>query len=121
MDQMSGKGFPLFGTYFSLWCRVFDEGFVEVRSEEELAFESGFTGTRGVVTWRSRMRKLEGLGFISTRPGLMGDFQYVLLLNPIHVIFRHYQATPPDVAYNALLARLAEVGADDLLDVDSQA
>src|SRR5450830_128485 len=42
MDQLSGKGVPLFSTYFSLWCRVFDEAFVEIRNKKELSFESGF-------------------------------------------------------------------------------
>lgn len=117
MDQLSGKGFPLFSTYFSLWCRVFDEAFVEVRNEREFAFESGFNGPRGEVTWRSRMRRLHELGFIDVKPGLASDLQYVLIWNPIKVIARAYenQDSPVhDLAYNALKARLIEVGADDL-------
>jgi len=116
MDQLSGKGFPLFSTYFTLWCRVFDEAFVEIRNDREVAFESGFSGTRGSVTWRTRMRKLQELGFIDVRPGLASDFQYVLILNPIHAIVANYQRQnlPQDFAYTALMTRLIEVGADDL-------
>lgn len=116
MDQLSGKGFPLFGTYFALWCRVYDEAFVEIRNDRELAFESGFSGPRGEVTWRSRMRKLQELGFVDIRPGLASDLQYVLLLNPIRVIAEKYAKNkmPHDLAYTALVARLVEVGANDL-------
>lgn len=116
MDQLSGKGFPLFSTYFSLWCRVYDEAFVEVRNERELAFESGFNGPRGEVTWRSRMRRLHELGFIEVKPGLASDLQYVLIWNPIKVIAKVYedQGQMHDLAYTALKARLIEVGGDDL-------
>lgn len=117
MDGLSGKGFPLFSTYFALWCRVYDEAFVEIRNERELAFESGFNGSRGEVTWRSRMRRLQELGFIDVKPGLASDLQYVLLWNPIKVIAKAYdvQGSPShDLAYSALKARLIEVGADDL-------
>lgn len=114
LDQLSGKGYPLQQTYLALWCWVFDEGLVEIRSPRELAYESGFSGARGEATWRGRMRKLEELGFILTKPGLVGEFQYVLLLNPIQVIEQIYGSIPKDVAYNTLRSRLAHVGADDL-------
>lgn len=115
MDQLSGKGFPLFGTYLALWCRVYDEAFVEVRNNREIAFESGFSGPRGEVTWRTRMRKLQELGFIDFRSGLASDLQYVLIFNPIIVIAEIYtrQQLPEDLAYTALMARLIEVGAND--------
>lgn len=118
MDQLSGKGFPLFSTYFALWCRVYDEAFVEIRNERELAFEAGFSGTRGEVTWRTRMRRLKELGFIDIRPGLASEMQYVLILNPIHTIVAAYQRLDlaHDLAYSALQARLIEVGADDMED-----
>lgn len=116
MDQLSGKGFPLYSTYLCLWCRVYDEAFVEVRNDRELAFEAGFSGTRGEVTWRTRMRKLQDLGFIDIKSGLASDFQYVLILNPILVIAQTYRTRGlvEDTAYAALMARLIEVGADDL-------
>lgn len=116
MDQLSGKGFPLFSTYFTLWCRVYDEALVEIRNDREMAFESGFSGSRGEVTWRTRMRKLQDLGFIDVRPGLASELQYVLIMNPIHVIVACYevQELPQDLAYTSLMTRLIEVGADDL-------
>ena len=113
-DTMSGKGFPLHQTYFTLWCWVFDEGIVEIRNPREFAYESGFSGSRGEATWRGRMARLEALGFIATKPGLAGEYQYVLLLNPIKAIEKLYEIQEKDLAYNVLLSRLAQVGADDL-------
>lgn len=114
IDQLSGKGVPLFSTYFSLWCRVYDEAFVEIRNEKELAFESGFSGSRGVSTWRARMRRLQELGFIAIRPGIASDFQYVLILDPIQIISGHTAAGRVDSLSNqALTARLIEVGAGE--------
>lgn len=114
LDQLSGKGFPLFSTYLTLWCWVFDEGIVEIRNPRELAHEAGFGGPRAEATWRSRMRRLEDLGFIKAKPGLAGDFQYVLLLNPLRRIKEIYtDDRPKDLLYNALLGRIAQVGADD--------
>lgn len=112
MDQISGKGTPLFSTYLPLWCRVFDEAFVEIRNEKELAFESGFSGSRGVATWRARMRRLQELGFIAIRPGIASDFQYVLILDPILIISGHTAVGAVDsLSDQALTARLIEVGA----------
>ena len=114
MDQHSGKGFPVQQTYLTLWCWVYDEGIVEIRNPKELAFESGFGGTRGEATWRGRMKRLEEMGFIMSKPGLVGDFHFVLLLNPFHAIEKLYAGKPKDIYYNALLSRMAQVGADDL-------
>lgn len=119
INQFAGKGFPLSDTYLALWCRVFDEALVEVRNDRELAFESGFSGTRGVVTWRARMRMLQELGFIDFRPGLASDFQYILLYNPLLIIAETYQRLniPQDLPYEALKARLIEIGAAEEVSV----
>lgn len=114
MDQHSGKGFPVQQTYLTLWCWVFDEGIVEIHNPRELAFESGFSGTRGESTWRGRMKRLDELGFIMSKAGLAGDFQFVLLLNPFHAIYKLYTDKTKDIYYNALLSRMAQVGAEDL-------
>lgn len=113
MDQQSGKGFPLLGTYLTLWCWVFDEAMVEIRNPREMAYESGFSGPRAEATWRSRMRRLVDLGFIRTKPGLAGEFQYVLILNPLQRIKELYEGKPADPLYSALLGRSAQVGADE--------
>lgn len=113
LDQLSGKGFPLLTTYLALWCWVFDEGIVEIRNQREVAHESGFTGPRAETTWRGRMKRLEDLGFIKSKPGLAGEYQYVILLNPIQRI-QQLCKDKEDALYHALLGRLAQVGANDL-------
>lgn len=113
LDHVSGKGFPLLSTYLTLWCWVFDEGIVDIRNPRELANEAGFSGPRAEATWRNRMKRLEDLGFIKSKAGLGGDFQYVLLLNPLRRIKTLYEDRPKDFLYNALVGRLAQIGADD--------
>ncbi|WP_212578665.1 hypothetical protein, partial [Vibrio parahaemolyticus] len=56
MDKFSGKGKPLSSTYLSLWCNVFDEGFLEIEDKHRFAFESGFSSERAITTWTTRMR-----------------------------------------------------------------
>ncbi|MDO1762416.1 hypothetical protein Q2336_25140, partial [Escherichia coli] len=58
-----------------------------------------------------RMRKLRDLGFITTKPGTSGEFQYVILLNPLTVIKELYEGKEKDERYNALVGRMQEVGA----------
>ena len=114
LDNLSGKGFPISTTYLTLWCWVFDEAFVEIRNPKEFAYESGFGGPRAESVWKTRMKRLEELGFIKTKPGLAGDHQYVLLLNPIQVIEKNYEGKSKDIAFNTLLGRLVQIGADDI-------
>jgi hypothetical protein len=114
LDHLSGKGFPVSATYLTLWCWVFDEAFVEIRNPKEFAYESGFSGPRAESTWKNRMHRLEELGFIKSKAGLLGEFQYILILNPIKVINEIYADRIKDHSYNALLGRLVQVGADDL-------
>ncbi|EBT5172101.1 hypothetical protein [Kluyvera ascorbata] len=114
IDSLAGSGAPVSQTYLSLWCRVFDEGLVEIRDKDALAFESGFSGQRATTTWMGRMRKLKELGFISTKPGISGEFHYVLMLNPLSVIKAKYEndGLPKDERFNSLFSRMQEVGAD---------
>lgn len=115
IDKLADKGSPLSSTYLALWCLVFDEAFVEIRNPKEMVFEAGFSGSRGENTWRLRMRKLVSLGFIKSRSGVAGEFQYVLILNPIKVISSIYTEKEHDEAFTALLSKLAHIGANDLL------
>jgi hypothetical protein len=118
IDQLSGKN-PLASTYLTLWCHVFDEGFVQIKSEEEFAFESGFTGQRARTTWRNKMKALNELGFIDSSKGKSGDFYYTLIVNPFHIIKKTYlegsQLISKDT-YFSFVERADEVGARDLKD-----
>ena len=116
MDGMT-KGKRVSTTYLDLWCRVFDEMFVQVQSPAGMAFASGFEGERAVRTWRERMHWLQDNGFIDIKPGASGDMSYTIILNPYHVIRRHYEADHPGVTearFIALMARAHEIRADDL-------
>lgn len=114
MDTLAGKGTPVSMPYLTLWCWTYDEALVEIRHPKQFAYESGFSGPRAESLWKGRMRKLEELGLIRSKPGLSGDYHYVLLINPILVIERYYAGRTTDVAFSTLLGRLTEVGADDL-------
>lgn len=111
------KGAPAASTYFELWCRAFDEMYVSLSKQRELAFHSGFTGQRAERTWGEKIRKLDELGFISVRPGQAGPLSHALILNPYHVIRRLHEAKYPGLTqdkYNALVERAIEIGADDI-------
>lgn len=85
MDKIS-DGKPISSTYLSLWFRVNDEGFIQIKDEKQLAIESGFDSERNISTWKTRMRMLEQFGFIVSKEGVKSKFQYVLIVNPFDVI-----------------------------------
>ena len=115
MDELAGKGKPVSTTYFTLWCRVFDESLVTITSPHEMAYEASFSGQRAVTTWTGRMKILSDLGFIKIKSGKYGQHSYVLILNPFHVIKHHYEnGNVRDELYVAIFSRAQEVGASDL-------
>lgn len=119
MDGLSGKGKPVFTTYLELWSRSNDDGFAVLSKQIDIAFASGFSGQRGVSTWKERVRSLEQLEFIRTAPGASGSIHYVQIWNPYKAIKHHRNANTPGFLtdhYNALLERVQEIGADDLDD-----
>lgn len=119
MDSLSGKGKPVFTTYLELWCRSNDEGFVTLTHPADTAFASGFTGQRGVGTWKERIKKLEALKFLDTRPGVSGSIHYVQLWNP-YLVIKYHKTQETDGflkdRYNALFERVISIGASDLDD-----
>ncbi len=119
MDIMS-KGEPVSATYFDLWCRAFDDAFISLKGAPEMAFSSGFSGQRAVQTWKKRIGILAELGFIKLAAGSGGTASYALILNPHKVILGHRKdatATLAGDAYNALVERAIEVGAEDFVKV----
>jgi hypothetical protein len=118
-DLMAGKGKPVTSTYLELWCRADEQGFVIANKHGEISFASGFSGERGVSTWKQRIRKLEALGFISIKAGTAGDIHYVQIWNPYLVIKDHNEANTEGFSekhYHAFLERYYEIGALDLED-----
>jgi hypothetical protein len=116
MDAAS-KGKPVSSTYLDLWCRAFDEQFVSLNRPREMAFYAGFNGERAERTWLDRIQILKTLGFIQTKPGPSGPVSYALLANPYHVLAKlNAQGVLAPMHWNALLERMAEIGAVDLKD-----
>jgi len=116
MDGLSGKGKPVSTTYLELWCRSNDDGFITLSKQSDIAFASGFSGLRGVSTWKERVRKLEELKFLVTKPGVSGNLHYVQLWNPYLIIKYHRESKTEGLAedrYFALVERMIEIGAKD--------
>ncbi len=116
MDVLS-NGKPVSSVYFELFCRAFDEQLVVLKNDKEMAFFSGSTGQRAVQTWISKIKILDKLGFIKTASGPNGQYSYVLIMNPYKVIQRIFKKKKSGILddyYHALLARAAEIGADDI-------
>jgi hypothetical protein len=118
MDDCS-KSKPLSATYFTLWCRCWDEsGFLKINNPSIFASESGFSGQRAVSTWRTRMRLLEKWGFIKTKKYGAEEHGYIVILNPYKVVKELYETKKynDDGWYFALLERADEIKATDLED-----
>lgn len=115
MDELAEKGKPVSSAYFALWCRVFDESLIEIKSPGQLAIESGFSGQRAISTWNGRMAKLVELGFILAQEGALGGYEYILIYNPYLIIKKHYEDKKVSKPrYLSLFARAQEIGATDL-------
>ena len=109
------KGSPAGSAYMELWCRSFDECYVDLDDEDGMAFSSGFGGQRATSTWRGRIQSLEKLGFIELRN--TGGKRYALLYNPYQVIYRLHRDKTPGLTSDhvtALAVRAAEIGASDM-------
>jgi hypothetical protein len=107
-------------TYLAIWCRAYKEFFITITNQYEMAYEAGFSGQRAHITWQKRMEKLNELKFIQTKKGPSGKFNYVLILNPYHVIKLHIQnkAFPNDSekTLNGLIDRISQIRAKDMDD-----
>jgi hypothetical protein len=122
-DALSGKGKPVMQTYLELWCRVYDDGFVNLSRQQEIAFASGFSGQRAVATWRERMKRLHELGFIDIKEGPSGPYSYALIINPYWVVASHKKNGTknfPQDRYVALFERALEIGATDLTESNKE-
>lgn len=114
----SGK--PVGQTYLTLWCHIWDLSFIVIQNPKMMAFETGFTGQRAETTWTGRMRILKDLGFIDSKPGAAGEFNYVLVLNPYLIIKRlkNSKKIKEGAEYLAFFDRAIEVGASEDLAID---
>lgn len=108
----ASKSQPAGHVLFCLWARSPDHPLIRIDNPGIFSAEAGFSGERMVDTWRRRMRRLVNLGFIMHKPGDLGDFNYVLLLNPnMGLEYMRAQKLVADGIYSRFIERLAEVGA----------
>lgn len=118
MDHFSPNK-PLSKTYFSLWARCFDEMIVRADNQIVLATEAGFSGERKVTTWKSRIEKLENLGFIKRKEAFDGDL--IVLLNPFKVVLKLFaddKSQALQLLKDALETRVLEVNSKDLINLE---
>ena len=116
IDDLS-KAKPASKTYFALWGKAYDEMYVSLQNAEDLAYHSGFTGQRAIRTWKERMQSLADLGFIKVAAGPRGNLSHAVILNPHFVIRRLHEAGTAgltEAAFNTLLERANEIGAEDM-------
>lgn len=112
MDELSPKK-PVSSAYLALWCRAWDDPLLVIGSKLlETAMEAGFTGQRAQNSLCARLAILSQLGFVRFAPGPGGQYSYALLLNPYLVLKKHEKKLSK-FNWNALLARMNEIGADD--------
>lgn len=83
--EISGKANPT-RVYLELLARHRDGGIIEINSEQDHAYESGYTGKRGLRTWQEQMHILEKNGFIKIKKIGNQHFKYVLLLHPGYAV-----------------------------------
>ncbi|MBC2595648.1 hypothetical protein H5P28_15375 [Ruficoccus amylovorans] len=114
--ELKIKGDPS-SVYFDLWCRAFDEQYVIVRSEDDLAFTAGYSGQRAKRTWKEHIRELARMKFILTQGKGNTEFGYILILNPYAVLANLYLSKKiEEFTWNALRERCLEVGSLGELD-----
>jgi hypothetical protein len=106
------KGHDVSRTYFELWCRAFDDYFIEVTDVEAFAFSAGFVSKgRNVRSWEERVKMLADLEFIKVAPNGSKKQGYILLVDP-HRIVKKLRETGniPDDWWGAYNKRASEIG-----------
>lgn len=96
-DHLSGARMDVSKVYLTLWCNVWDNGFVQVPSPEKMAFEAGYFSKKRGTEWRKRIASLKEMGFIDTKPGAAGDDEYVLIVDPIGAVERLIEARREEI------------------------
>lgn len=80
--------------------------------DDQMAFSSGYKGTRAIRTWSERILQLRELGFIDVKARGNNDIGYILIWNPLTVCARlRASGIANDEWWNEFLGRAAEIGA----------
>lgn len=98
--------------YLDLWCRNFGDCLIDVRDEKEFAYACGLTASRGVRSWRERVKLLKEYGFIRTEKRWDQDFYWIFLRHPDTVVQElDERGKIPDPWKQEYERRMAEIGA----------
>lgn len=96
-------------TMIGLWLATWDDGFVDVQSEHQLALDCGFTQkqlNRRTFEWRKRVKTLERLRFVEVSPSDSVNISYILIKDPHRAISTLYSATDLHPDLRTIAARL---------------
>ena len=77
--------------YLELLGRHRDSGVIEMASEGDHSYAAGYEGSRGVRTWKERMKLLETLGFTKSRKAGNQQYKFVLLVHPAIAVQRLHE------------------------------
>ncbi|HEV8330492.1 MAG TPA: hypothetical protein VGQ22_03665 [Steroidobacteraceae bacterium] len=80
--KITGSAADAGRVYLDLLARHRDSGLIEMANEGDHSYAAGYHGSRGVRTWKERMKLLEDLGFIKSRKGGNQQYKFVLLVHP---------------------------------------
>jgi hypothetical protein len=106
--QLSGNCDPS-SVYAELLARHIGQGVIEMSNEGDHAYAAGYGSSRGIQTWRERMKLLEQNGFIKARKIGNQRYKYVLLVHPTTAVHRLREASKvPNDWWDTYRARQAE-------------
>jgi hypothetical protein len=83
--HLSGNKDPS-SVYLELLSRHVDSGLIEMVSEADHAYGSGYSGPRAIRTWQERMKILDTLGFIKSKKIGNQQYRFVLLVHPTKIV-----------------------------------
>ena len=112
IDRIGGKN-EAGRLYLTLWSYDYGDGYIEIPDPALLGLEAGYSPTRAERTFGERMKVLQELGFIRTKPLGQRTHGYVLLLDPNVVIGVHLAEDPSKISgdwLSAYTARCLGVG-----------
>jgi hypothetical protein len=103
-------------TYLGLWARANDRSVVQLHGKsDELAFAAGFSGSRMVSTWESRIDLLEEIGAIKIASFVGKKRGYALIIDPYLVASRlHAEGKVLKDHWDALNQLALSTGAQNL-------
>lgn len=102
IKKTSDKKLQASKTYLALLCELWNQGYIEIKNPILTARAAGFNAQRASKTWNAHMHMLKELGFIDTKEGASGKFNYVLIYHPYTIINEKYRDTIQPWLWNTI-------------------